>query len=103
MCGAGGTLILSGIWEEDQVEKVKKRYGDGGGGYSMGMYDLEVTYGEGGWACLQMSRAGKGLLKLYQQVLDGKFRPDPAWDDWDGPSGNNWAGPAPGKGPMPKR
>ena len=46
----GGTIIMSGIWEADQVERVQAAY------VGKGLSAMEVSYAEGGWALLQATR-----------------------------------------------
>ena len=46
----GGTVLMSGVWGADQVEKVEAAYA------GKGLSPFAVTYGEGGWALLQATR-----------------------------------------------
>ena len=51
----GGTIIMSGVWGEDQVAKVLTAYKAHGG---FGTFSVE--YAEAGWALLQATRLEEG-------------------------------------------
>jgi len=46
----GGTMLLSGIWGEEQVERVVDAYSGKGFG------EIRVQYAPGGWALLEAQR-----------------------------------------------
>ena len=45
----GGTLLLSGIWGEDQATQVRAAYAD-----DFAVDDTQI--GEGDWYCIRMTR-----------------------------------------------
>ena len=45
-----GHILMSGVWGDDQVERVVKAYA------GRGLSEIDVTYAEGGWALLQATR-----------------------------------------------
>ena len=45
-----GHILMSGVWGDDQVERVVKTYA------GRGLSEIEVSYAEGGWALLQATR-----------------------------------------------
>ena len=46
----GGTLLMSGIWGEEQAERVQAAYA------AKGFGDFRVEFAEGGWALLETKR-----------------------------------------------